>query len=320
MFSGRLEHESPVGHAPPQAMAEVRSKEAEFFSFLDSELAKIETFYKLKEEESTMRLAALRQQLHVMRDMRLEELRAKKRTKAARNGSSKAVSHSKARSSGPKWRRPLDSSFGGKPRAKTSNTMTELATPAGPIPDPMLDDKHRDFTYNKASQDVPYSTAKEKLKTALLEFYRGLELLKAYAFLNRKAFRKMNKKHDKVTNSRPTGRYMSEKVNKAWFVQSEVVENHLVAVEDLYTRYFERGNRKTAVNKLRGKALRTYDYSPNSFRNGLLLAAGLVFGIQGLVNSVGILYNEDDGDLAVRTSYLLQVRIQPPFPPKTCSK
>jgi hypothetical protein len=124
--------------------------------------------------------------------------------------------------------------------------------------------------------------------------------------MNRKAFRKMNKKYDKVASARPSGRYMSEKVNKAWFVQSEVIENYLATVEELYTRYFEQGNRKAAVGKLRGRSSRIHDYSSNAFRNGLMLALGIVFGIQGLLDGIKRLEDEDDM-VRIRTSYLLQV-------------
>ncbi|EEP78924.1 conserved hypothetical protein [Uncinocarpus reesii 1704] len=310
MFTSRVEHESPSANPPAEAFLELRNRETEFFDFLDKELVKIESFYRLKEEEATERLRILKEQLHVMRDMRLEELRAKARLKH-QGGPSSDMRHDTDPAA--KWTRPLSKSLNGLSKYdKISKELAELPTPGSTLHRTRNTENYRDFV-RRQENDVPYRSAKRKLKTALLEFYRGLELLKAYAYLNRKAFRKMNKKYDKATNVRPTGRYMSEKVNNAWFVQSDLVESHLVAVEDLYTRYFERGNRKVAVTKLRGKAARSLDYSPNSFRNGLLFAAGLVFGIQGLVHAVGHLFNQNDDDdydfddLHVQTSYLLQI-------------
>ncbi|KAK2821793.1 hypothetical protein FQN49_007670 [Arthroderma sp. PD_2] len=306
IFSSHPEYEPSKAQAPAheQALAELRTKETEFFAFMDKELGKIEAFYKLKEGESTKRLHLLRDQLHVMRDTRLEELRMKKdRLKSEANGSSRVFKAPAAQTSAP-WTRPLTRS-GRSHMGKTTKAMTQLATPRGPVPNAMADEQ-RDFVTRRENQGVPYSSAKRKLKLALLEFYRSLELLKSYADLNRKAFRKMNKKYDKALNSRPTGRYVTEKVNKAWFVQSDIVENHLVAVEDLYARYFERGNHKAATHKLRGKGMRSMDYSPNSFRSGLLLAAGLVFATQGLSHAIEHLV-DDELDKKIETSYLLQV-------------
>ncbi|KAM5469943.1 Xenotropic and polytropic retrovirus receptor 1 [Microsporum ferrugineum] len=306
IFSSSPEYEPSKTQMPAreQALAELRTKETEFFAFMDKELAKIETFYKLKEDESTKRLQLLREQLHVMRDSRIEELRSKKNHPMPQTKEGSNVLKGPAGQTSTHWTRPLTRG-GGSHVGKTTKAMTQLATPRGPVPQAMADEQ-RDFVTRREYQGVPYNSAKRKLKRALLEFYRGLELLKSYADLNRKAFRKMNKKYDKVSFARPTGRYMTEKVNKAWFVQSDIVENHLVAVEDLYARYFERGNRKVATHKLRGKAMSSMDYSPNSFRNGLLLAAGLVFAIQGLYYAIRHLF-EDDINQKTETSYLLQI-------------
>ncbi|KAM5498766.1 Xenotropic and polytropic retrovirus receptor 1 [Microsporum canis] len=308
IFSSSPEYEPSKTQMPAreQALAELRTKETEFFAFMDKELAKIETFYKLKEDESTKRLQLLREQLHVMRDSRIEELRSKKNHSMPQTKEGSNVLKGPAGQTSTHWTRPLTRG-GGSHIGKTTKAMTQLATPRGPVPQAMADEQ-RDFVTRREYQGVPYSSAKRKLKRALLEFYRGLELLKSYADLNRKAFRKINKKYDKVSYARPTGRYMTEKVNKAWFVQSDIVENHLVAVEDLYARYFERGNRKVATHKLRGKAMSSMDYSPNSFRNGLLLAAGLVFAIQGLYYAIRHLF-EDDLNQKTETSYLLQWRL-----------
>lgn len=296
LFSSKISRDQFTNsHIPTEAFVEVRIREAEFFTFLDKELSKIESFYWMKEEEASDRLTTLKSQLHLMRDSRTQELIYKKQARdAGKKQSENGVP-------GPEKRRTFGSSFGGKGHSKDSSKESEQN-----VPRLTVGDKSKDYVKRQPLTNVPYRSAKRKLKLALLEFYRGLELLKAYADLNRTAFRKMNKKYDKVTNSRPTGRYMSEKVNKARFVRSDAVENHLVVVEDLYTRYFERGDRKAAIGKLRGKVSRPQDHSPSAYRNGITCGAGLVLGIQGLVYAAEHLHGDDD-TIRTQTSFLLQV-------------
>ena len=311
---------------PLEAYREFDLQQKHFFGFLDDQLRKIETFYREKEEEATCRLRVLRDQLHVMRDRRLEELYAAERAKEHRLSEvSNGKSHGNGKANGngvggsaplhKDWMKPLGSVItgGGAKIGKTTKSLVALTSPHGPQGVPLAagnDKTHpearRDYTRRPEAQDVSYRSAKRKLKLALQEYYRGLELLKSYALLNRTAFRKINKKYDKAVNARPTGRYMAEKVNKAWFVQSDVIDGHIVAVEDLYARYFERGNHKVAVGKLRRKAAKSGDYSGNIFRNGLMLAAGAVFGIEGLVYAAEKLF-VDDQVISTQTSYLLQV-------------
>lgn len=296
------ELDSPGKSFQANIVSEVTKKEDEFFDFLDSELDKIETFYKQKEVEATQRLQALRQQLHMMRDQRTIEMR-----NAERAGSTNANGNQHGNYLGvipnTKWTNAI---VGKHYFGKNSHSLANLETPHAPaaMNGEFVAD-WRDFVRRSESANVPYRTAKRKLKQALQEYYRGLELLKAYAYLNRKAFRKINKKFDKTVQMRPTLRYMSEKVNKAYFVESEVIEGHMVVAEDLYSRYFEKGNRKIAATKLRGKQ-HSNDYSPSTFRVGLLLAAGIVSCIQGLKLAVGLL-EDADSTIATQTSYLLQV-------------
>ena len=123
--------------------------------------------------------------------------------------------------------------------------------------------------------------------------------------MNRTAFRKINKKYDKAVNARPTLRYNSEKVEKAYFVKSDVIGGHMVAVEDLYARYFEKGNHKVAVGKLRSK-LKSGDQSGVAFRSGLYLSAGTCFAIAGLTTATRRLFDSDPV-VAINTSYLMQL-------------
>ena len=315
---------------PLEAYRDFDFRQADFFNFLDGELDKIERFYKQKEDEATDRLAVLRDQLHIMRDRRIDDIIQRQTDKINAkmhkkheddhllNGGQDSsrgeeVQHSWVNSNVLKdtLMSPIDAAFeainAGK-YGKSTKNIAQLTTPSALRPRDHPDSR-RDFARRPDLPEVPYKTAKRKLKIALQEYYRGLELLKAYALLNRTAFRKINKKYDKTVNARPTSRYMNEKVNQAWFVNSDVIEGHIRTVEDLYARYFEKGNHKVAVNKLRVKTARAGDYTDNTFRNGLLLAAGTILALQGIIkaNSIADLYDPSPSILAVDTSYLLQI-------------
>lgn len=291
-----------------QNLDSVRTAEAEFFSFLDNELDKIETFYKQKEDQATKRLTALREQLHEMRNRRTTEISdAKQRKEMERRSGSRSHSDddggNNGKDNGIDWIGPIRTKFMKPgPNSKALQKMTET-----PVMAPQKPEEGRDYVRRPPNKDdVPYRVAKRKLKLALQEFYRGLELLKSYALLNRTAFRKLNKKYDKAVNARPTYRYMNEKVNKTWFVNSDVLDGHIRTVEDLYARYFEKGNHKVAAGKLRNILRRPVDASDSAFRCGLLIGFGAVFAVQGLIYGSELLF-QDDHTLKENTSYLLQL-------------
>ncbi|KAH7033103.1 EXS family-domain-containing protein [Microdochium trichocladiopsis] len=285
-----------------EALDQVRQREREFFDFMESELDKVESFYKLKEDQAGDRLAALRQQLHEMRNRRTAELAAAREQKE-RHGQS---NHNLNGSDQDLARRLVIEPIKSKMFKPGPNSKALSKMPQTPVLASDGRDGARDYIRRPEAQDVPYRTAKRKLKLALQEFYRGLELLKSYAILNRTAFRKLNKKYDKAVNARPPYRFMNEKVNKAWFVNSDIIDGHIRTVEDLYARYFEKGNKKIAAGKLRRLHKRAGDESDTTFRNGLCIGIGLVFAVQGLVYSVQQLF---DADPIVRqqTGYLLQI-------------
>jgi hypothetical protein len=290
------------GDLPPDAYRELDTRQVEFFDFLDSELAKIESFYRVKEEQATERLGVIREQLHIMRDCHIDEL-VKVKTSNIRGGTESGARLGEETNGRQSWLNIMDNALETARHGDHRKSTEEID------PSPQLSggaDGNRDYVRRSTAHEIPYRTAKSKLKAAMQEFYRGLELLKSYALLNRKAFRKLNKKFDKAADAPPTLQYMADKVNKAYFVKSHRLGDHIRAVEDLYARYFEGGNYKVATSKLRAIIDRPNDYNGAVFRNGLMAATGLWFGLAGLWSANQLLYHPN-ATLALHTSYLLQV-------------
>ncbi|QPG75534.1 hypothetical protein FOA43_002889 [Brettanomyces nanus] len=121
--------------------------------------------------------------------------------------------------------------------------------------------------------NVSYFAARRQLKRAVYEFYHSLELLKSFRLMNRTAFRKLIKKYDKTTDDTLLPTYMKT-VDSKYFTTSDVLDNLMVKAEEMFTQYFENGNRKIALTKLREiQAEKTY-YAPN-YLNGWLLGMAL---------------------------------------------
>lgn len=279
-----------------------RERKNEFYDFLDSELHKVESFYKDKELQAEQRLADLRYQLHEMHNRRIQEITETQRQGQGVRSSDKDTGYSQEKFDG--WFQ----------RVKVKifplwlNTRAFTAVPPVPrVAGWRRGDVSRDYIRRPVHQDVPYRMAKQTLKLAMQEFYRSLELLQSYAQQNHTGFRKINKKFDKAVNSRQPYRFMTERVDKAWFVNSDTVERFIKTVEDLYARYFEYGNHKLAASKLRTLSDKTaYEKSGSPFLNGFLIGTGIVLAIQGLICAAQLLFDEDP-ELRMQTSFLMQL-------------
>lgn len=310
-----------------EAYREVDFRKADFFIYLDGELDKINDFYGDKEKEAHDRLEVLREQLHILRDRRNEEIAAqeKRKRKEQANGS---ADHSR-----PATGKKDDDSDAEQPNGdadhhgfryhvssqldsaldkvrighlgKSSKAMLDLGTPNFRLDPNNLD-------YNRKRDDgISYRAAKRKLKHALVEYYRGLELMKNYALLNRTAFRKITKKCDKtipwVEEQGPPGKaYMLERVDKAKFVSGDEIDTLLQTTEDYYARYFERGNRKMAISKLRSKHYKTQDFHAAFFRAGFFGSAGFLLSLLAVIKGADINFSPEHW-LQLEAGYLLQI-------------
>ena len=307
-----------------EAYQKLDVRQKEFFTYLDKELKKVDEFYKMKEDEASKRLSIIREQLHELRDRRMEELQKAQKGEQIEGeegvltadmmnfhtvrGQVKDQDDKDANGHANPFK-PIGNFIAGKETiGRTTKSLANNASPQGPRPNdqpPGRNEDKKDYVRKKA-EAPSFRVAKRRLKLACQEFYRGLELLKSYTLLNRTAFRKINKKYDKAVKARPTMRYYTEKVEPSYFVKSDVIGGLLVAVEDLYARYFEKGNHKVAIQKLRSKS-KNGDLASTAFRNGLYTAAGTCFAISGVINALDRLFDPQTPNSFVRTSYLLQL-------------
>ena len=269
--------------------ATLEGRKHEFLDFLTQEFDKVSAFYRDREGEATERLEALKEQLYVLREQ--QAAKAKASVSVPQKDQSAPERHGMS-----SIRHPIEAA---------RNLRHRNRTPKSGVPEQY---HNRDYERRPFPPEVKASVARKKLKRGLREYYRYLELVKSYALINRTAFRKANKKFDKVVKARPRLEFVSHLIDNAYFVKSDEIDKHMSVTEDFYADFFEDGNRKVAVGKLKKKITQAAAYNGSVFRNGLLLGLGLVLGIQGIVSAANILIRTSDSNLRGQTSFLLQVR------------
>lgn len=100
-------------------------------------------------------------------------------------------------------------------------------------------------------QRLNHKVARTRIKAALYEFYRSLEMIKNYKVLNHTGFAKILKKFDKTAGWKSSKSYMNSRLNPAYFMNSGTVEDLIKQTEDLFVDAFEKGHRRRGMAKLR---------------------------------------------------------------------
>lgn len=268
------------------------SGEKEFVAWLDSQLEKVNEFYTAKMGETHDRYRILVGQLAKLQrqkvQMRHQKLGAAKRT--TQEGIS-VVERQIELPSLPKfpWLRKEKICTEDHPR-QSQDSYDVIVGVNGDH------ERHQHVT-------ISYAAARRQLKTAMQEFYRSIELLRSYSALNRTAFRKICKKYDKTTGRRISGYYM-DVVDHTEFCNTDNNRLDIVAtkVEDLYSNYFERGNRKHAIQKLRSTGVdKTYYFA--TFRGGIFFGVAIPFFVEALYKGCLNLVEHKSPN----TQYLLQI-------------
>ncbi|CAN4120562.1 unnamed protein product [Withania somnifera] len=104
---------------------------------------------------------------------------------------------------------------------------------------------HREYLNKKKIQ-----CAEKMIRSAFVELYRGLGLLKTYSSLNMVAFVKILKKFDKVAKQQSSANYLKQ-VKRSHFISSDKVVRLMDEVESLFTQHFANNDRKKAMKFLR---------------------------------------------------------------------
>ncbi|CAN8258371.1 unnamed protein product [Cochlearia groenlandica] len=92
--------------------------------------------------------------------------------------------------------------------------------------------------------------AEKMIRSAFVELYRGLGLLKTYSSLNMIAFIKILKKFDKVSGQHASLSYLKV-VKRSQFISSDKVVRLMDEVESIFTKHFANNDRKKAMKFLR---------------------------------------------------------------------
>jgi len=208
---------------------EYDESEIDFLDWLDSEIKKIDDFYQEKEREAVKRYHVLSQQLEALRQLR-DSQGIPSSTKNSEAPSRRDTSVSGAVGS------TLDgvsSSSWGKPikRIRASFDAVYSAMPAADHERRAKD--HPELMAHPISTTtgyVDYRVARRRLKEAVLEYYRSMELLKQYRLLNRTGLAKILKKFDKTSGRRIAHEY-DQKLKQVYFDQSDILETTMSQTE-----------------------------------------------------------------------------------------
>ncbi|KAF5457119.1 hypothetical protein F2P56_021249 [Juglans regia] len=97
--------------------------------------------------------------------------------------------------------------------------------------------------------------AEELMTQAFTEFYRKLQILKSYCFLNLLAFSKIMKKYEKITSRNASKTYMAM-VDNSYLGSSDEITRLMERVEATFIKHFANGNHRKGMKILRPKARR----------------------------------------------------------------
>jgi hypothetical protein len=195
--------------------AQFNDAELNFLYWLDMEIKKIDHFYREKENVAGQRYKHISEQLEALRQ--LEDNHLMNESKSYRDISTPEPRGHEGRFN---FRSTCQSWINGI-RASFDNLSSAM-----PDADHERRAKHPELMARPITTNtgyVEYRVARRRLKHAILEFYRGMELLKEYRLLNRTGLEKILKKFDKTSGRKISGKY-AEKLKSMHLEKSDELE------------------------------------------------------------------------------------------------
>ena len=243
---------------------EFDSSELVFLQWLDTEIKKIDDFYIEKEDDAEERFKLLSAQLEALRHLREAQRLAESNATTESVSRAETIDGKDRFASGMWMRQPITSiraSLDGlrstMPGADHERRAKQPKLMAHPI--------------STSTGYVEYRVAKRRLKQAVLEFYRGMELLKNYRLLNRTGISKILKKFDKTAGRNMKAEYV-EKLKSLRFEVSAELEKIMERTEVCrrYGRIDGRTCLRGTLNGIIGKTLLN-DYGREINRTNMFL-------------------------------------------------
>uniref|UniRef100_A0A1I8AV11 Xenotropic and polytropic retrovirus receptor 1 n=1 Tax=Steinernema glaseri TaxID=37863 RepID=A0A1I8AV11_9BILA len=129
----------------------------------------------------------------------------------------------------------------------------------------------------------------QQLKLAFSEFYLSLVLVQNYQQLNATGFRKILKKHDKLTMKETGLDWRITRVEKSSFFLNREIETLINNVETSVINDLEGGNRQAGMKRLKVPPLSEKQHAGTTFTLGLFLGAFVVLAVAILLSYAGFM-------------------------------
>ncbi|KAF9191532.1 hypothetical protein BGZ50_009299 [Haplosporangium sp. Z 11] len=288
-------------------------EERVFFHFLDTQLEMVNNFYRDKELEAVTKLRVIKQQLYVANEWkrRYDERMAKVEAEHGwyvsewsrmRKGLDNLI-RTDVSGTEDVTITPSKKSFQ-EPEQSTSN-MSNSAN-AGMAAQSGL--RHRDIhglantfpelkqgaeelafqeelvlqEQENRRQHLNHKVARTRIKAALYEFYRSLEMIKNYKVLNHTGFAKILKKFDKTAGWKGSKPYIDSKLRPSYFMNSTIIQDLITETEDVFIDSFEKGHRRKGMAKLRIPDSKNQTHHLATTRIGLYMGLAIPLLVQAL--------------------------------------